>query len=162
MPIDAKPVKSWPDSDEAFKDVVRGIRKAVEEVIVKLERAAQFQEALVSQSLDLRQKIKEQLLTEGENLCKTKRYSEALTAYEQIILFDPSDASVYLDKGRVLLYLDRYNEALVTYEQAISLDPNDEVAYIGKGLVLKGLGRLEEAKLAHDKARQLLKSYFLK
>jgi TIR domain len=30
LPKDAKPVKSWSDEDEAFADVARGIRKAVE------------------------------------------------------------------------------------------------------------------------------------
>ena len=32
LPRDGKPVKSWPDEDEAFTDIARGIRKAVEEV----------------------------------------------------------------------------------------------------------------------------------
>jgi hypothetical protein len=35
LPKDAKPVKSWPDPDEAFFNVAEGIRKAVEEVMPK-------------------------------------------------------------------------------------------------------------------------------
>jgi hypothetical protein len=32
LPKDAKPVKSWTDEDEAFADIARGIRKAVEDL----------------------------------------------------------------------------------------------------------------------------------
>ncbi len=32
LPKDAKPVTSWPNRDEAWTDVARGIRKAVEEI----------------------------------------------------------------------------------------------------------------------------------
>jgi hypothetical protein len=34
LPTDAKPVTSWPNRDEAFRDVAQGIRKAVEELLV--------------------------------------------------------------------------------------------------------------------------------
>ena len=32
LPKDGKPVTSWPDRDEAFTDIARGIRKAVEDL----------------------------------------------------------------------------------------------------------------------------------
>ena len=32
LPKDAKPVKNWPDLDQAFADIARGIRKAVEQI----------------------------------------------------------------------------------------------------------------------------------
>jgi hypothetical protein len=35
LPKDAKPVKSWDDIDEAFTDIAKGIRKAVEELQAK-------------------------------------------------------------------------------------------------------------------------------
>ena len=34
LPKDGKPVKTWNDIDEAFTDVAKGIRKAVEEMNV--------------------------------------------------------------------------------------------------------------------------------
>src|SRR6266516_2691735 len=39
LPTDAKPVKSWPDVDEAFFDVTEGIRTVVEELRVKSNTA---------------------------------------------------------------------------------------------------------------------------
>jgi hypothetical protein len=33
LPTDAKPVRSWPDVDEAFFDVTQGLRKVVEEIM---------------------------------------------------------------------------------------------------------------------------------
>ena len=41
LPKDAKPVNSWSDRDEAFFDVARGIRKAVEELLEPRDTAAQ-------------------------------------------------------------------------------------------------------------------------
>jgi tetratricopeptide (TPR) repeat protein len=41
LPKDAKPITTWPDQDEAWLDVVRGVRKAVEELLLeRQERAA--------------------------------------------------------------------------------------------------------------------------
>jgi hypothetical protein len=41
LPKDAKPITTWPNQDEAWLDVVEGVRKAVEELLVeRQERAA--------------------------------------------------------------------------------------------------------------------------
>ena len=41
LPKDAKPVKSWPDPDQAFFNVAEGIRKVVEEITTKLSPLSQ-------------------------------------------------------------------------------------------------------------------------
>ena len=33
LPKDAKPVTSWPNQDEAFTDIAKGIRRAVEQLV---------------------------------------------------------------------------------------------------------------------------------
>src|SRR5215208_5915228 len=40
LPKDAKPITTWPDQDEAWLDVVRGIRKAVEELLLERQKQA--------------------------------------------------------------------------------------------------------------------------
>jgi serine/threonine protein kinase len=86
---------------------------------------------------------------------KTKRFQEALAAFEQAIRLDPDDASLYNGKGLVLSELKRYQEALAAYEWAIRLDPNYAIAYFNKGNVLDDLEHLEEALAAYEKAIRL-------
>src|SRR5918994_3260583 len=40
LPKDAKPSTTWPDQDEAWLDVVRGVRKAVEELLLERQKQA--------------------------------------------------------------------------------------------------------------------------
>jgi hypothetical protein len=40
LPKDAKPVTRWPDRDEAWLDVLRGVRKAVEELLTERQKQA--------------------------------------------------------------------------------------------------------------------------
>lgn len=50
LPTDGKPVKSWPDLDEAFFDIVEGIRKIVELPNLATAQIYQYPSALVLQS----------------------------------------------------------------------------------------------------------------
>jgi len=65
----------------------------------------------------------------GSIYLNTKRYQEALLAFEQAIQLDPNDAVIYNGKGLALSNLNRYGEALAAYEQAIRLDPNITTPY---------------------------------
>ncbi len=47
-PRDGYPVSSWPDRDEAFTDVAKQVRRAVEEVVAKMERQKAISPSLVS------------------------------------------------------------------------------------------------------------------
>src|SRR5829696_7872893 len=40
LPKDAKPITTWPDQDEAWLDVVRGVRKSVEELLLERQKQA--------------------------------------------------------------------------------------------------------------------------
>ncbi|MDX2033154.1 MAG: TIR domain-containing protein [Blastocatellia bacterium] len=52
LPKDARPVKSWPDRDEAFADVARGIRRLIEEMRApQLDPGAAFAEQVEREQL---------------------------------------------------------------------------------------------------------------
>src|SRR6266571_5310400 len=162
LPTDARPIKSWPDLDEALYNVTEGIRKVIEEITPKssppspvLSPQPVSQTPLPTNLPDKSQKTKEQWLEEGNEFYNLKQYPKALAAYEQALRLDPNYVFAYSCKGNTLNGLKRYEEALAAFEQAIRLNPNDAVAYNSKGYILNKLNRKREAELAYDKARQL-------
>jgi tetratricopeptide (TPR) repeat protein len=66
-------------------------------------------------SLGISHKSRTEWLNEGIAHYNTKRYEDALRAYEQAIKLDPGFALAYNGKGNVLVDLERYEEALATY-----------------------------------------------
>ncbi len=126
LPSDTLAVTLWPNPDAAWLDVVKGILPII-------------------QLLSLSFKTKEDLLNEGKTLSNQKRFEEALIAYEQATRLDPTDNSVFLQKGILLNCLKRYLEALEAIEQAIQLAPRNNFAFVQKSVVLSSLGRGPEA-----------------
>ncbi len=91
----------------------------------------------------------------GDTYLNTKRYQEALLAFEQAIQLDPNDAVIYNGKGFALSKLNRYGEAIIAYEQSIRLNPNNADTYFNKGDALDELERYEEALVAYKRAIRL-------
>src|SRR5260221_754102 len=58
-----------------------------------------------------REKTIEHWLNEGVESFDSKRYHEALAAYEQVIRLDPDFAYAYQKMAQTLIYLGRYEEA---------------------------------------------------
>jgi tetratricopeptide (TPR) repeat protein len=131
LPTDAKPVKNWSDLDDAFYNVVGGIRKVV----------------------------KKHWLEKSNAYYKTKFYGEALQAITQVIRIEARDAQLYKLKGDILHKLGRLEEALAAFEQAILFDPQDAVACCSKGLLLSELGHYEDALRVCEHAIELDTSY---
>jgi len=95
----------------------------------------------------------------GDTYLNTKRYQEALLAFEQAIQLDPNDAVIYNDKGYILSKLERYEEALTACEQVIRLDSDFVLAYHTQGDVLSILECNEEALAAYEQAIRLDPAY---
>ena len=133
LPKDGKPIMKWANRDEAFFDVAKGIREAVEELRI----------------------LKEQRLDEGHTYYKAEHYEEALTSYEKAIILDPSYTPAYNGKGNALLNLNRNVEALAAYKKAISLDPNYAFAHYNEGILLYNLEHYKEALACFERAIDL-------
>jgi serine/threonine protein kinase len=88
----------------------------------------------------------------GRDHFEAKRYAEALAAYDEVILLDPTNAWAYYSKGNTLRYLNRHAEALNAFEQAIFIKPTDALALYGKGNALRSLNRHKEALKAFEQA----------
>ena len=92
-------------------------------------------------------------LEKGDVLVESKHYAEALVAYDQALILDPTDAHAWCKKGNVLLRLERYEAALSAFDRAASLDVDAKggISFI-KGFTLQKLKRYEESIAACDRA----------
>ncbi len=129
LPTGAIPVidPRWHSQDQAFSQVVEGIRHIVTPFRIK------------------------QYLARGESEYDQGNIGASLSTYERIIgALDPRCAAAYLGKGRALEALGREEEALTAYNQALGLDENiDAQVYYRKGVIFEHL-----ARQAYSAARQ--------
>jgi tetratricopeptide (TPR) repeat protein len=171
LPTSAKPVTRWNDQDEAFEDVVRGLRKSIRNLYITLygqqlksgnehSNAKDYIKAIETlaryeQAIRLNPNRAFAYYEKAHVLNVLERYEEALEALEQALDRRLNSAGAFYEKGYALRNLERYEEALEAFEQALLLDPNSASPYQGKSNALEKLGRQGEAELAHEKARQL-------
>ena len=170
LPRGGKSVIRWANRDEAFTDIVKGIREVVLELqkslVVqidwvdrgnKLIEDGQYEEALdaFEQAIRLEPNKTDAYLRKGDVLSSLGQTTEALFTYEQAIRLEPDNASAYIMRGRALRELGRFVEALSSYQQAIQLAPFDAVAYSEMGIVLSDLQRYEEAIATYQHALRL-------
>lgn len=83
----------------------------------------------------------EEWLDEGVDLHISKRYEEAISAYDKAIEMKNNYPKAWLNKGYALKELQRYNEEIVSYDKAIQLKPNYAEAFIGRGYAQRNLQR---------------------
>ncbi len=162
LPTEGRPVTSWPNRDEAFLDITRGIRKAVYELLTEqwLDKGdlaynqQHYEKALAAYEQAIRFDPDSPManIRKGNVFFSFGNYKEALAVCEKAISLDPKVASMHSMKGDILFKLDRYEDALVAYEQALQLDPKSEFTYVSKSGILMLLKRYEEALATLEKA----------
>jgi tetratricopeptide (TPR) repeat protein len=99
------------------------------------------------------QKTTQQLMDEGTAYAQAGRYSDAIAAFDRVIMLAPTYAGAYFNKGNALFQMGRFAEAVTVYDQAIQLAPNVADAYTAKGRALDALGRGDDAQKAYADAR---------
>ncbi|MDQ2886398.1 MAG: toll/interleukin-1 receptor domain-containing protein, partial [Chloroflexota bacterium] len=152
LPADKRPIKSWQPKarqDKAFQEVAEGISKVVGEITSKDMQTTSLNTNL-KPSISERKNTRERWLKEAANHEKIHNWTEALVAYEQLLLLDPENARIYYKKGSILSDLKRYEEALVAFKQVIQLDSKVTIVYQKIGDILKALRRYEEALVAYE------------
>jgi tetratricopeptide (TPR) repeat protein len=147
LPTNRRPITSWPNSDEAFFDVARGIRIAVK--------------GYVSQKLRKQSQNKNDIHAEiihGKNSPRSfelEHHRGGLEVYEEAIRLDPSNVEAHIGKGNALYYLKNYTSASGAYHQAILLDPGNVEIYNFRGQALYTGGYYERAFEVFEQALQV-------
>jgi adenylate cyclase len=119
-----------------------------------LERA----EALAGQALAASPHNPLAHYSKGQVLLAQRRYEEAISEYETVLVFDRNWVSAYHLIGVCKLYIGPIEEVIPAQEQAIRLSPRDPVIgtlYMRIGLVHLLQSRTEEAILWLEKARRV-------
>ena len=168
LPTDGVPITRWPNTDEAYVDVRRGIRKAIDGV-QGMHEAKKYRDKANEQFLQHHYENAIEYYSEAlrvlpqnpsfnqnrsgiqqdiaEALLKLNKAREALEAYEVAIRLNPDNIQLYSRKGDILFEQKRFSDALVAYEIALhkSLNLNDSALYRKKGDTLLNLARWLEA-----------------
>ena len=78
------------------------------------------------------------------------RLSEAIIAFDKVVLLRPKDVTAWLNKGITHHDLSDPVQALAAYDQALTLAPEDEDALFNRAIVLDELGKVHQALEAFD------------
>lgn len=164
LPNDARPLTEWPSREQAFQDIEKGMRRAIEERWLihgdwLVQEAHEYEEALDAYDEALRLNPSSKLAWYGRGNAladlDAPRYEEALQAYDKALQLDPTFSWAWYCKGGAFAGLKRYEEALQAYDEALLLEPSHMHTWYWKGEALKALGRRREARQAKKKAHQL-------
>lgn len=135
LPRGGRPLTRWSSRDEAFVDIVRGVREIIATLPIQ------------------------QLRTKRASQKPLQQLHQHDIAYDQIILpvsQSPSnDPSFYQIQGDSFFNQHRYNEALIAYNTAIEMKSDFGLAYRGRARVFDEL-----ARIAYEQFKQLAMQSF--
>lgn len=95
----------------------------------------------------------------GLELQRERRLSEALQAFDKILLIAPNVAEVHYNRANVLGDLGRFDEAVTAYDAAIAFKPDFFSALNNRGWLLQKLSRYEEALASYERALAIKPDY---
>ncbi|MBP5974571.1 tetratricopeptide repeat protein [Brasilonema sp. CT11] len=156
LPKNRKPIKSWNDRDEAFLEVVKGIREAIAQLVASPNYSSPQQ---TPQELDYRQYQVTRLINEADRLREGKKFEEAVLIYKVVLSLDPNSVLAHKNLGIALYYQDKFDEAIASFRKALQIDPNYTDAHNALGNALSAQGKLDEAITSYRKALQIDPNY---
>jgi len=69
-----------------------------------------------------------ELLEKGSVLLFEGNFEDALSYFEQALILEPQNSTIWNKKGSALRSLGRYDDALECFNRALELDPSDKKA----------------------------------
>lgn len=99
--------------------------------------------------------ITSSIYKQGVELYQDKNYSEAETAFRQVIARHPSNDLARLLLGDSLMQQDREQEAIATWQELTNRAPKNVDAYLRLGMALLKHNQLEDAIASLETAKNL-------
>ena len=88
----------------------------------------------------------ESIVGEAEALVNSAKYNQAIEAYRQAIVADPTNPFYYLTVSRLEIYTGQYKDAITDAANALLLNPNSSVAFGLQGWAQGFLGDYTDAE----------------
>jgi Flp pilus assembly protein TadD len=97
----------------------------------------------------------ESFVNQAEELYSSGKLTQAISAYQQAVLSDPDNPSIYIAMARIQVWNGQYEEALESAERALLLNNTNPMAHAVKGWSLDFLGDFTQAEAAIKRALEL-------
>lgn len=85
------------------------------------------------------------LMNEGVELCKEKKFQEALDIFDEALELDPEDYQIQVNRASTLGMLERYDETIKLSDEILQRHPNDLLVLNLKAHALLKMGKLDES-----------------
>jgi tetratricopeptide (TPR) repeat protein len=90
----------------------------------------------------------EELMSSGNNLLRNGAFTEAASAYKQVLAKEPRNFEAQANLAFAYLQAERYDKAVAEYNKAIKLDSRNAECWSNIGFAYEKLGRNKEAASA--------------
>jgi tetratricopeptide (TPR) repeat protein len=97
----------------------------------------------------------ESYLTEAQDLFEQGKLNQSIHAYEQAIVVQPKDPTIYVSLAEVQVFAGDYKGAQASAENALLLDPNNTMAHAMRAWALDFQGNTLEAEASIKKALEI-------
>jgi tetratricopeptide (TPR) repeat protein len=97
----------------------------------------------------------ESFVNEAEQLYAEGKLAQAITAYQQAIIADPNNPTLYVTLARVQIFAGQYQDALINAQNALLKNPNNPTAHAVQAYAESFLGNHLEAEAAIKRSIEL-------
>jgi len=97
----------------------------------------------------------ESFVSQAEELYTSGKLTQAISAYQEAVLSDPDNPSIYIAMARIQVFNGQYEDALESAERALLLNNTNPMGHAVKGWALDFLGDYTQAEAAVKRALEL-------
>jgi Flp pilus assembly protein TadD len=97
----------------------------------------------------------ESFVSQAEELYAAGKLTQAISAYQEAVLSDPDNPSIYIAMARIQVFNGQYEDALESAERALLLNNTNPMGHAVKGWALDFLGDFTQAEGSIKRALEL-------